>query len=498
MKAKEQALQLREIILLLTLLCIGVFFRLIKISQPFVDEWSWRQADVAMIAENFYRYGFNIFYPQINWAGDSPGYVGTEFPLVPFIASLLYVFFGVHDWIGRFVSVFFFALSVPFFYLVVKAVLNESGALFAVAIYNIVPLCVFTSRSFMPDMASLSFSIIAIYLFSDWLKRPNIRSRIFIATTAATSLAILVKLPAMIIGLPLIYMAWQQYGPKMVLRREIWAFAALSLIFPLAWYYHAWLISTSYYPHHMFGSGGIGIESLAGYGRILRQAATFSLTPLLSAGMLIGICLSSVTKFGRLFHWWLLAIFLFAFSAARGHWHSWYFLPIAPVAAAFAALPCDVVLSRIARESHSKIISALVLLLFFAFTSYLSFAYVSPLYEPWGMPSFHAGNALNRIVPPHALIIVADGGDPTCLYYSKRKGWHFLADFGKPPIDSHEAITELERLRGQGADYLTFVRNTFWWLDYYHQFREHLDSRYRRIKVTEEYIIFDLTPVKAA
>src|SRR2546422_5996211 len=116
-KAKEQILQRREIILLLTLLCIGISLRLIEISRPFVGEWSWRQADVAMIAENFYRHGFNIFYPQIDWAGNSPGYVGTEFPLVPFIASLLYVFFGVHDWIGRSVSIFFFALSVPFLYL---------------------------------------------------------------------------------------------------------------------------------------------------------------------------------------------------------------------------------------------------------------------------------------------------------------------------------------------------------------------------------------------
>ena len=58
-----------------------------------------------MISENFYLHGFNIFYPQINWAGNAPGYVGTEFPLVPFFASLLYLFFDVQDWIGRSVSV---------------------------------------------------------------------------------------------------------------------------------------------------------------------------------------------------------------------------------------------------------------------------------------------------------------------------------------------------------------------------------------------------------
>ena len=66
-----------------------------------------------MIAENFYRTGFNIFYPRVNWAGNTPGYVGTEFPLVPFIASMVYGVFGVHDWIGRSISVLFYTVSCP-------------------------------------------------------------------------------------------------------------------------------------------------------------------------------------------------------------------------------------------------------------------------------------------------------------------------------------------------------------------------------------------------
>jgi hypothetical protein len=77
-----------ELFLFLTILVCGLGIRLIAISQPFIDAWSWRQADVATIAENFDRAGFNIFYPQVNWAGNDPGYVGTEFPLEPFIAAL--------------------------------------------------------------------------------------------------------------------------------------------------------------------------------------------------------------------------------------------------------------------------------------------------------------------------------------------------------------------------------------------------------------------------
>jgi 4-amino-4-deoxy-L-arabinose transferase-like glycosyltransferase len=485
--------QPQEIVLLFALVALAILIRLVNISQPFIDEWSWRQTDVAMIAENFYQNGFNIFYPQVNWAGNSPGYVGTEFPLVPFIASLLYLVFGVHEWIGRSISIFFFALSLPFLYLLVREVFNRRSALLAVAIYNLVPLGIFASRSFMSDMTSLSFSIVALYFFAEWLNRLSNKSKFLIAASTAASLAILVKLPAIIIGIPLIYMAWEEYGAKMVLKRDLWAFAALSLIFPLAWYSHAYLISVSHFPHHMFGSEGIGLETLTGYREILREAATSSLTPLLSATMLVGIFLSSPTKFGRVFHCWLLAIFLFAIIAGRGHYrHSWYLLPMVPVAAFFSGRACDFVLSRIAQSAHSKFVIALTCFIFFVSLSYLSLTYLKPLYNPWGLPFFNAGTELNRIAPRHALAIVVDGGDPTCLYYSKRKGWHFLDNFGIVPGNSQQAIIELEKLRKRGARYLVFPRYTVWWLDYYKDFRTYLDSRYRRVRQTTDYVIFDL------
>lgn len=490
-KSQEPHLQRLELVLLFAVISLGVLCRLIYVSQPFVDDWSWRQADVAMISENFYLHGFNIFYPQINWAGNSPGYVGTEFPLVPFLASVLYLFFGIQDWIGRSVSVCFFALSVPFFYLLARKISTERSAVFAVGAYTLAPLSIFSSRSFMPDMASLSFSIIALYLFTEWLQRQKTVC-LFAATCTATSLAILVKLPAIMIGVPLLYLAWQEYGAKLVLRRELWAFAAVSLVLPLAWYSHAYLLSISHYPHHIFGSGGIALESLSWYLNVVHQVATSGLTPIISAAMIIGIFVPPQAKFGRLFHWWLLAILFFLFVAGQGHRHPWYLLPIVPVAAAFAGHACDFALSRIAQPAQLKITIVLALT-FLSSLSYLSFAYVKPLYEPLRMAALHAGHELNRIVPPEALITVADGGDPTCLYYSRRKGWHYLEDFGNAPRDSQQAIAELDRLRKQGASYLIFIRYTFRWLEVHAHFQEYLDSRYQRVRDTEDYIIFDLT-----
>ena len=105
--------------------------RLVFINQPYVDHWSWRQSDVAAIARNFLQNGFRFGYPQIDWAGNAPGYVGTEFPILPFIAAVCYKFAGVHEWIGRIQAVILFAVSLPFFFLLVREIFGSTAAVWA-------------------------------------------------------------------------------------------------------------------------------------------------------------------------------------------------------------------------------------------------------------------------------------------------------------------------------------------------------------------------------
>ena len=78
---------------------LAIAARLILIDQPYIDNWSWRQSDVAAIARNYLQNGFHFAHPQIDWAGDRPGFVGTEFPILPFLAAICYKFFGVNEWI---------------------------------------------------------------------------------------------------------------------------------------------------------------------------------------------------------------------------------------------------------------------------------------------------------------------------------------------------------------------------------------------------------------
>ena len=119
----------RTIKLVATMSIFAVAARLVLVNQQYIDHWSWRQSDVATIARNFSENGFPFAYPQIDWAGDAPGYVGTEFPILPFLAAICYKFAGIHEWIGRSQAVIFFVVSLPFFFLLVRKIFGSTAAI---------------------------------------------------------------------------------------------------------------------------------------------------------------------------------------------------------------------------------------------------------------------------------------------------------------------------------------------------------------------------------
>jgi GT2 family glycosyltransferase len=86
--------------------------------------------------------------------------------------------------------------------------------------------------------------------------------------------------------------------------------------------------------------------------------------------------------------------------------------------------------------------------------------------------------------PEGATVLVVSKGDDALVEVDGRDAQHFpqLEDgsySGQHPADDDEAITELERLRDEGAEYLVVPSSSMWWLDHYQGFRRHLD-RYRR------------------
>jgi 4-amino-4-deoxy-L-arabinose transferase-like glycosyltransferase len=490
---------------LVFVICVlAVAARLILINQPYVDHWSWRQSDVAAITRNFLQNGFRFAYPQIDWAGDAPGYVGTEFPILPFTAAACYKFAGVHEWIGRIQAVILFSVSVPFFFLLVRETFGSTAAVWATFFYSFAPLNIFAGRSFMPDVPSLSFAIVGLYFFLRWIEHGEFS--LFFVAAIAISLSFLIKITSIIIVAPLMYLAVAEGGDLGSVRLpsacsvrgqrprlQLILFTAIALIPSAIWYWHAHEIAQEFYPHHFFGAGGIQIESFSWYWQIAHQTFVSSFTPALSAMALVGLFVpqSRDRRYSHLFHWWLAAMIVFLIIVGYGNRHRWYQLPLVPIVAAFAGAGCAFVGSRISSRL-AAITSSILLAVTFVI---LAVVYVRPFYESSAAQLRDAGLELKKVTPPDALIVAADMGDPTIFYYADRKGWHFLekdAICNGNPDDSEQAIENLERLRRRGATHFVFTKNTFWWMQSYLEFLSYLSEHATLIEATPQFTIYRL------
>ena len=307
----------------------------------------------------------------------------------------------------------------------------------------------------------------------------------------ALSLAILTKVTSAIIGLPLLYLCWQRFGTSFVRQTRLWILAAIALLPAAIWYWHAEQTAAHYYPYHFFGAGGFEIMNPSWYVGIFWRVVTRSLTPVLSLLALAGVFILPRERYARVFHIWLGAMVLFVFVVGYGNRHPWYQLPLVPIAAVFAGRLCYEISNRIRRPVVRQIATVVVVLLF----GYVSFLYARTFYTPASSDLYELALRVREITPNDARIVAADGGDPTLFYYAHRKGWHFLEKNGiwnNLPLDSAEAISNLENLRNRGATYLVFPFRTRWWLDYYSDFAAHLKQNAEPIDLTPRFAIYKL------
>jgi len=516
----------REFILLGSVIVSGFLLRFRYLTSGLVESHSYRQADVAMIASNFYRNGFDIFHPQIDWAGSFPGYIGMEFPLVPYLMALMYALFGEHLFLGRLLSIGFFALSTAFFYLLVRSYFTIRIALFSMVFFVFSPLSIFFSRTLISDNAMLCFSIGAIYLFSQWTK--TVKTRYFIISLIVTMLALLVKIPAAFIGLPIAYLAWYKYGWSFLKMTRLWIFGLIVFIPSLLWYAHAFNLSRNYFPFHMVAErrwlwySGLEIFLDLTYLKIVFARLTvFLLTPI---GLLMAIAGSILTVRNKpatyVFHWWAVGFLVFFIIGFPGQRHEYYHLQLLPVVSLFAALFCDELMkSRGAFKSKILVPGLRTALVIGFIGTFLvsSLAIVETRYHSTvDKILYEGGLSVQSVVPENAIILAADWGNPVLIKASKRRGWHFPGSETYRDHDSDWSVSLLEKMRGQGASYFVapvkinlnqpFASETSLqefgrriepprdldFLETYPEFKGYLDSRYKKVSSNRFVIVYDL------
>jgi hypothetical protein len=102
-----------------------------------------------------------------------------------------------------------------------------------------------------------------------------------------------------------------------------------------------------------------------------------------------------------------------------------------------------------------------------------------------------------RALPPESTVIVVSRGDPEMVALDRRTAWHFPRGddggyAGYHPSDGNSAIAHLEALRAEGAQFVVFPQPSFWWLEYYEGFRDHLEREHELVLQDPSCVIYAL------
>ncbi len=478
--------------LLIAILVIAAILRLNHINQPLSDAFSWRQSDTAIMADNFYRGNWNIFYPGVSWNGPEPNYQGMEFQTVTYISALLYVIVGQHDWVGRSVAVAFSVWGIFALYQLVRRVWDEKRAIASAVVMTFLPGSIFIDRSFLPDPVMVSLVVTSFWLLSAYLQTERLHYLFLASVIAAWGFS--TKLPGLIVGIPMLYTIFTILGyrrrlqPKKLVTLSIAALVTLALV--IAYYLWARHISLTYPPYHIAASGNWVWD--AGLGQWLsHKYFLLDLTRIFQgwlwtspviALVLLGLLfppprnerdleympdqplVELLPKAPWLFHWWLLAGLIFYIIGAQELIHNpWNFHVINPAAAAIAGHALVALASLIARfvNSYAPIALIFVFLLSMFVSGQKGLSY---MYYPYADAGYKMGLALRQKTQPSDLVVtIADAiGEPIAIYYSQRRGWIFPpAGIKEPwnqlPGNDSKSIQLFEKLRAEGATWFGFV-----------------------------------------
>jgi 4-amino-4-deoxy-L-arabinose transferase-like glycosyltransferase len=446
---------------------IGAASRIAHVDRPLDHRLvsPWREADYTQVARNFFRGDLNVLYPQIDWRGDTPGYVEMEFPLVPWLAALMGRITGYHEALVRLPSSIAAVIALFLFLRLSQRTLSPPGVLFAVAAFAVNPLLTSLATSMQPESAMLLLSLVAFMLIRSWDEQP--RNSTLLGAAVAIAAATLIKSPAAHVGLVLGYVVIRRQRWRALTEPWNYAAAMVALLPPIAWY--AWAAQFWLTYGNSLGvsneSHFIGFDMLFPPRFLLGnlQAETFRVFTI-AGWLLAAIALVANRGRARLALIWYGAAWIFYIAAARtsgDNWASYYHsISVAPACLLMGAGVEALIDGRVAvRGLSGKWQRLAAILLALA-------ALVQPLREAAGTIRGLRGKPdllemrrcvlqFTRHIAPEDLIVVAGAskfdeyGRPVAYNESMAFAWMDRKGFNYAAEDL--GIATLERLAARGA-----------------------------------------------
>ena len=418
----------------------------------------WREITNSDIARNFYERSMNLFYPQVNWGGAVQPYVGMEFPLMHWIAAVLYFPFGEHAVIGRLVSMAFSAGTIWAVFALGSWLFGVAAGRAAAFLIAISPSAVFFGRFFISDTPMVFYSVAAVLAWVVYLDTGSRKAGI--AGTVCAALAFLVKIPAVMILVPIAWAAWEARRWAALKDRGLVAGLAAAVAAAGLWYWHAdaifhrtglsqaiWHPSGNYGPPISTAAGPfIGIyhwstlarlKDPAFYTDLLTRTWALHLTP---GGFILALfALLAMWRVPRrrIVDAWVGIVLLFILVTSEGNiHHEFHQLPLLPSAALLFGLAAAPAFNgEWLRATGGRVMGPLgsaAALLALAILSFNYSGVVQNFFRPdrLDMIPLDAGRAIQRVVEPTALLVTVEyeeygNNSPILLYWAHRRGWSF-------------------------------------------------------------------------
>jgi hypothetical protein len=387
----------------------------------------WRESDVLVVGRNLCRKECSLWLPRINAAGDGESITGMEFPILNRLGALSSCGGARQVLASRLWTLLFALVGITSLALLAHRHLSGHGAAVAVIGFAFSPIVLFYGRAVQPDVPSAALALLSVLLLDLALTPRATRWGLWFASAAVMALGALIKLPAVVYGLPLAALTWTRRGSGALRDVRYWLFVPLSLGPALVWYSHARALQTTYGIHY-FNLGSSWESLLADwtsarfYQRIFaRQLFDVYACPLVSA---VGV-ISLLSKSRRMPSWipsMALAALAFLFLGGWvAAWHNSYGVMVTPPLSLAAGWGSQHLLGRV---RHGFARGALAIGLWAAIAGYGLHRSHRWLARPEEAPLFMAAKQrLDEHLTDRDLVVVISDGDPKALWYLDRKGF---------------------------------------------------------------------------
>lgn len=452
------------------MLLLALALRLKGIHDPLLDHPGWRQGDTASIAKNFAALQYNVFFPQTNYDGPPPNYVELELQILPIIAATFYKVVGVHEVIGRLISIAFSLGSVALLALFARWLFaSEIAGICAGLLFAVAPGSVYYGRTFMPDTVMVFFLIAALFAVAHLMLDPaRWRAPALAGACALLTLAFLAKPVSLTILVPVLALIVVRARARFPIT---WPSAALLVLLPLAllagyehvvashaeWHWASGITRLHVIPAFAASlHGGAALHlKLARFRDVLGLFAQRMIGPAICAIALLGFVLPPASTRSRVLLWsWLIGGLCYVFAVVTVERVDYYMYLLVPLAALTGAGFLLRLWDAITRSGIAPLryVAVAVGLLALAGVTEQNRRIVAPYYH-YSKAVYRDARMLNATLPPHALVVMGHY-DPAILYYIGRYGWE-EDPYVWTPFDEESAIRK-------GARYFIDIeRNRF-------------------------------------